>query len=100
MEQIPDWESLIAERSRPCATMPKDESPTVTRKRNYNKRYKARPEYKSQRKPQDAEYRKNHREQRNEYNREYRKAHRDEMNEYCRQWRLKKKLAHDQTIAP
>lgn len=89
-EQIECWETLIASRTRPCATMPKYDSLTM-RKKFYNRQYKKTEQYRKARKTHDRKYRQAHRNERNEYNRKYRAEHRDYYQSYCREWRARKK---------
>lgn len=72
-----NWESLIAERSRPCATMPRCEDTVKQRikinKRTYYKRHKDEPEFREKRRVRQSEYR---------HTDKYRKQHREEMKEW------------------
>ena len=76
-----NWESLISERSRPCATMPREpderQRARKIQRAAYHQRIKCTPEYKEKHKKwQKAcrhtdKYRKHHR----EYMKEWRKTH-------------------------
>ena len=72
-----DWESLIADRSRPCATMPRCDDTVKQRikinKRTYYKRHKDEPEFKAKRAARQRNYR---------HTEKYRKKHREEMKEW------------------
>lgn len=78
---IPDWETLIAERSRPCATMPRcDDTVQQRMKMNdhaYYKRHKDEPEFREKRRIRQSEYRRTdkYRKQHSEYMKEWRKTH-------------------------
>ena len=85
-----NWESLIAERTRPCASMPRHADPTKERNRMAKNRYYASDKGKENRKGADARFRENHREERNEYSRNYYHAHKEYFAEYQRKYRARK----------
>lgn len=96
MEQIPDWESLIAERSRPCATICKTDNARINnayRKRrewgkrhpNYNAEYYAA--HREQKLAENAKWKKEHKEKNREYQRNYKIRHKDDP-----KWHKKRKL--------
>lgn len=72
-----NWESLIAERSRPCATMPRCDDTVKQRvkinHRAYYQRHKDEPEFREKRRIRQGEYRRTDK---------YRKQHREEMKEW------------------
>ena len=76
-----NWESLIAERSRPCATMPRCDEPVKQRMkindRAYYQRHKNEPEFREKRRIRQSEYRHTdkYRKSHSEYMKEWRKAH-------------------------
>lgn len=85
-----NWESLIAERMRQCASMPKFANPTRQRKLNATMRYKTSDKGKQARKGADARFRESHREERNEYNRKYYQEHKEYFAEYQKKYRARK----------
>ena len=85
-----NWESLIASRMRPCASMPRHADPTKERKRRAKKRYYASDKGKENRKGADARFRESHREERNEYSRNYYRAHKEYFAEYQKKYRARK----------
>lgn len=72
-----NWESLIADRSRPCATMPRCDDTVKQRKKinrkTYYQRHKDEPEFREKRRVRQCEYR---------HTDKYRKQHREEMKEW------------------
>lgn len=78
-----NWESLIAERSRPCATMPRCEDTVKQRMKindhYYYMRHKDEPEFREKRRSRQSEYR---------HTDKYRKKHSD----YMRSWRKKQAI--------
>ena len=85
-----NWESLIAARMRPCASMPRHADPTKERERRAHNRYYASDKGKENRKGADARFRESHREERNEYNRNYYQAHKEYFSEYQRKYLARK----------
>ena len=85
-----NWETLIAQRMRPCASMPHHADPTKERKRRAINRYYASEKGKENRKRADARFRESHREERNEYNRNYCQAHKGYFAEYQKKYRARK----------
>ena len=85
-----NWESLIAERMRPCASMPKFADPTRQRKHNVTMRYKMSDKGKQARKGADARYREKHSQERREYNRNYYQAHREYFAAYREKLKTRK----------
>ena len=85
-----NWESLIASRMRPCASMPHHADPTKERKRRSHNRYYASEKGKENRKGADARFRDSHRKERNEYSRNYYRAHKEYFAEYQKKYRARK----------
>lgn len=85
-----NWETLIAQRMRPCASMPRHADPTKERKRRAINHYRASDKGKENRKGSDASFRAKHREERNEYSRNYYQAHKEYFAEYQRKYRARK----------
>lgn len=85
-----NWESLIASRMRPCASMPRYSDPTKERKLMARNRYYTSDKGKENRKGADARFRESHREERNEYSRNYYRAHKEYFAEYQKKYRARK----------